>query len=775
MLKNVRAGLMPPAKKERPTGEERRQLEDWIKYGAFGLDPENPDPGRVTVRRLNRVEYRNTIRDLLDVDFKTEEEFPPDDTGHGFDNLGEVLTLSPMLLEKYLQAAQTIIQQAVPVVAGVPAEQAVAGRRFRKVSGDGDPGEGSLSLPYTEAMTITNRFPVTRDGRYELILNLNATEKFVDDVFDYNRCRLIFRVDGEEVLRREFAREGDRAFRLEVERDWKVGEHELRLEVEPLTPEAKSVRSLALRINNVTVRGPLAPEHWVKPKNYSRFFPRETPSEAALRRAYAAEVLGDFATRAFRRPVDAATRERLAALAESVYLQPGKTFEAGVAQGMVAVLASPRFLFREEETEALPGTRKHPYLDEYSLASRLSYFLWSSMPDAELFRLAGEGRLRENLSAQVKRMLADGRSAALVKNFTGQWLQSRDIESVVIDSRAVLGREDPPDPERDRKLARFRELRGREEASLTSEEKQELSGLRSAIFRPGRQRPDLGGDLRRAMRRETEMLFEHIVREDRSVLEFLDSDYTFLNERLARHYGLTNLNVMGDDMRRVTLPAGSVRGGILTQGTVLAVTSNPTRTSPVKRGVFLLEAVLGTPPPPPPPDIPPLEEAGKAVKDHTPTLRETLELHRSQPLCSSCHNRMDPLGLAMENFNAMGMWRDQELGRPVEVAGRLITGEAFSDVRELKRILATERRTDFYRCLTDKLLTYALGRGLEYADVETVDQIVLRLEQAEGRPTALIMGIVESAPFLQRRSIGPEDSQKSIRPAGQRAQLATPP
>ena len=775
VLRNLRAGLMPPARKPQPTEAERQRLETWIKYQAFGLDPDNPDPGRVTVRRLNRVEYRNTIRDLMGVDFKAEEEFPPDDTGHGFDNIGDVLTISPMLLEKYLTAARTLVERTVPVVSGVPAERSVAGRHFRGLPGEGPVGDGPLLLSYTNAVSVTHRFAVPVAGRYEWVLDVTATEKFVDDVFDYNRCRLVFRVDGEEVLSREFARESDRTFRLEGAKDWTVGDRELRLDVEPLTPGTRAPRALALRVNSVTVRGPLAQEHWVKPAGYDRYFPKEPPPDTAGRRAYAAELLGEFANRAFRRPVDDATRARLAALAESVSAQPGKTFETGVAQGMVAVLASPRFLFREEEVVSDSGAAKHPLLDEYSLASRLSYFLWSSMPDPELIRLAAAGELRQNLTAQVARLLADGKSAAFMQNFTGQWLQARDIESVVIDSRAVLGREDPPDPDRERRLARFRTLRERDESALNVEEKQELAALRTTLFRSGRQRPELGGDLRRAMRRETEMFFEHIVREDRSVLEFLDSDYTFLNEKLARHYGLSHLTVSGDEMRRVSLPPGSARGGVLTQGTVLAVTSNPTRTSPVKRGVFLLDNILGTPPPPPPPDIPPLEDAGKASKDRTPTLRETLEMHRSQPLCSSCHNRMDPLGLALENFNAMGMWREQELGQPVEVSGRLSTGESFADVRELKRILATDRRMDFYRCLTEKLLTYALGRGLEYYDVETVDRIVGRLDQSGGRPSALILGVVESAPFQRRRESGQDETPTGPRTPDQRAELKTSP
>jgi len=262
------------------------------------------------------------------------------------------------------------------------------------------------------------------------------------------------------------------------------------------------------------------------------------------------------------------------------------------------------------------------------------------------------------------------------------------------------------------------------------------------------------------------MLFAHVLRSDRSVLELINSDYTFLNERLAKHYGITN--VLGNEMRRVELPEDHPRGGVLTHGSVLIVTSNPTRTSPVKRGLFILDNLLGTPPPPPPADIPQLEESEKGFKDRQPTLREVLAIHREKPLCSSCHNRMDPLGLALENFNALGMWREMERGQPIDAAGKLITGEPFQGVREVKRILTNERRKDFYRCLTEKLLTYALGRGLEYYDVESVDQIVERLETENGRFSALLMGLIESAPFQKRRMVSAVTSIDPARQAEQR-------
>ncbi len=774
VLKNVRANIMPPEKKARPSAEEKQLLEKWIKNSAFGVDPQNPDPGRVTVRRLNRVEYRNTIRDLMGVDFRVDLEFPPDDTGHGFDNIADVLTLPPMLLEKYLEAAKTIVARAVPAVGASPAEQIVHGQRFVR-AGDNPRGnrEDPLILSYYERTSASYKFPARKAGSYRLIVDFSANEKHVENQFDYNRCRLTFKADGKELLQKEYTREGNKPFHYEFDVDWQAGERELTFDLEPLTPDQRQVRSLALRLDSVTVRGPMEKEHWVQPKNYERFLGKEPPADKAGRRQHARKLLGDFAGKAFRRPVDAKTLDRLTALAESIYGQPGKTFEAGVSQAMVAILASPRFLFREENIQAEAGKKTHPLIDEYALASRLSYFLWSTMPDEELFRLAGEGNLRKNLSAQVTRMLADRRSEAFVKNFVGQWLQARDIESVPIEARAILAREDKPDPDRERNRRRFRELRDKPEESLTPEEKEEMAKFRSEFRRFGQPRVELTGDLRRAMRQETEKVFEYILREDRSLLELLNSDYTFLNERLAKHYGVTN--VTGDEMRRVTLPPESPRGGVLGQGTVLAVTSNPTRTSPVKRGVFILDNILGLPPPPPPPDIPPLEDAAKGTTNRSPALRELLALHREQPLCSSCHNRMDPLGLALENFNAMGMWREQEQGQPIDAAGKLITGAKFSNLRELKQILASQHQLDFYRALTEKLLTYALGRGVEYYDIETLDQIVSRLEKANGRPSALLMGIVESAPFQKTRNSTAPQTAETSKPVEQHADARPTP
>jgi hypothetical protein len=384
------------------------------------------------------------------------------------------------------------------------------------------------------------------------------------------------------------------------------------------------------------------------------------------------------------------------------------------------------------------------------------------MPDDELFKLAAENKLRAGLSGQVKRMLADDRSDSLVSNFVGQWLQTRDVDGISIDARSVLARDSGGDRELQKLFEQLRAMRAKREeetrkqiaAGQEVKDRQpsaEEEALRAKLrgFRRG-PAVELDGQLRNAMRRETEMFFEHVLREDRPVTELLDSDYTFANERLARHYGLTD--VKGDQMRKVTLPKDSPRGGILTQGSVLVVTSNPTRTSPVKRGIFVLDNILGTPTPPPPPEVGELEESEKAFKDKEPTLRETLEHHRNKPLCASCHNRMDPLGLALENFNAMGMFRATERKQPIDTKGTLITGEPFDTIQDLKKILTTPaRRIDFYRCLTEKLMTYALGRGVEYYDTESVDQIVARLEKSGGHMSALIGGIVDSPAFQKRR------------------------
>jgi PAS domain-containing protein len=758
VLKYLRSGLMPPQNKPRPTEAERQRIAQWIKADVFGIDPQHPDPGRVTVRRLNRVEYRNTIHDLVGVDFNSEVEFPADDTGYGFDNIGDVLTVSPMLLEKYVAAAKEVVAEAVPTVAKVVPEKVIGGDRFRGtgvtngVHAKAAAGS-TLSMSFYQPAAVTNSFNAQHAGSYELTLELAVKGTFD---FDPGKCRVNFRLDDQPLLREEFGWHDFKAFRREFTQKLESGKHAVTFELQPLTPPDQKLNALEMRLVSLKIRGPMEPEYWTRPKNYDRFFTQDAPKDPAERRQYARTVLERFAGKAFRRPVDDRTLDRLTALAENVYNQPGKPFEEGVAYAMVAVLASPRFLFRLERSVPDSSTGASSLLDEYSLASRLSYFLWSTMPDDELFGLAKSGELRQQFAAQVKRMMADPRSEAMVENFVGQWLQVRDLEGTSIDARVVLARDNGQEQamrqaqEAFRKQLAERQARaaaGQTNAAAAANPERPLN--RGRFFRP---RVELDRELRQAMKRETEMFFADLVQEDRSVTDLIDGDYTFLNEKLANFYGLTNIDVKGAELRRVTLPADSPRGGILTQGSVLVVTSNPDRTSPVKRGLFVLDNILGTPAPPPPPNVPALEASEKDFKDHQPTLRETLELHRSKALCASCHARMDPIGLGMENFNAMGMWREKERGQTIDTAGKLITGESFTSVQELKQILATEHRRDFYRCLTEKLLTYALGRGPEYYDVETVDQIVQRLERENGRFSALLMGILESAPFQRQRN-----------------------
>jgi Protein of unknown function (DUF1588)/Protein of unknown function (DUF1587)/Protein of unknown function (DUF1592)/Protein of unknown function (DUF1585)/Protein of unknown function (DUF1595)/Planctomycete cytochrome C len=626
VLKNVRSGVMPPPDEPKPTEGEREALFEWIERDVFKADPADPDPGRVTLKRLNRVEYRNTIRDLTGVDYDTQSEFPPDDSGYGFDNVGDALSVSPLLLEKYLIAAREIVAEVVPAPAS--AKEKDISSKYRRVFVDGPP-----------------------------------------------------------------------------------------------------------------------------------------PEDSAQRDEYAQKVLRAFIRRAYRRPADERTVERLFKLAKEAYSIPDQTFEAGIGTALVAVLSSPRFLYRIEEPLAAATRDKHPLVDEFALASRLSYFLWSTMPDEPLLELAERGELRKNQGTEVERMLREPRSKALAENFAGQWLRSRDIEHLDLDPIGALGLQ-PELDELQRQLYRLRRERESEERKVEEAAKAEGKSdnedekddprwqEREKVRAKARELRTIGEmfdtRLRRAIRDETEEYFNFVVREDRDVLEFVDSDYTFLNATLAKHYGISDVN--GDEMRRVELSADSVRGGVLTQATFLAVTSNPNRTSPVKRGLFVLDNILGSPPvPPPPPNVPVLEAAENAIKDHRATVRELLEEHRRDPTCAACHARMDPLGLALENFNAMGMWRDKEYDQPVDATGTLLTGEKFDGIRQLKAIIKDRHRLDFYRCLAEKLLTYSLGRGLEYYDELTVDEIVLRMDRNGGKFSALLTGVIESAPFQKQR------------------------
>ena len=414
-----------------------------------------------------------------------------------------------------------------------------------------------------------------------------------------------------------------------------------------------------------------------------------------------------FVSRAFRRPIENPTIDRLVAIVKEVDGQPGKSFEDGIREAIITCLCSPRFLFRVEIQPEPNNPDKVVLLDEYALASRLSFFLWGSVPDDELLSLAFNKKLRANLKAQVDRMLADPRSKRMVSDFVGQWLQTRDVTTVPLEPHRILG------------------LRRRSDASR---------------FFNVRLLDD--------MRVETEMLFDYILRNERPVEEMISARYSFLNERLADFYGVEG--VSGEDFVAVDLTEHPERGGVLTHGSYLIISSNPTRTSPVKRGLFVLDNLLGTPAPPAPPNVPELESAA-SVAGGNPTMREMMQIHRDKPDCRGCHARMDPIGLGLENFDALGRYRLKENGKPIDAAGELLTGEKFANVAELKEILSTSRKDDFYRCLSEKLLTFAIGRGVEYFDAPTIDKLVVHLKENDGKLEELIIGIIESAPFQKRR------------------------
>jgi len=709
VLRNTRSHIMPPRDQDQPTPEQQLALENWIEFSAFGVDPDHFDPGRQTIRRLNRTEYRNTIQDLVGVDFDVDTQFPPDDIGYGFDNIGDVLNVSPMLMEKYVQAAQTIVAQGIPLNPKVMPVQTVVGNRFSDSHPVTTPrNANSTDLSFYIDSTVTHTFKVPIEGDYTILLDWNVKGAFN---FIPARCSINYSDDETDLSSAEHVWHDDFSGSDEIKVHWSAGKHPFNVTLHPTTLKPSGAGLLSFRILKVQVKGPQDEAGWSPAPAYKRFFPRDAiPTDPSQRREYARDVLRTFATRAFRRPVPDETLDRLTDIAQSVMDTSGGTFERGVAQAMVAVLASPRFLFRVESAE--PAIAGNPFInvDEYSLASRLSYFLWSTTPDDELMNLAATGQLRQNLRAQVTRMLADQKSQAFVENFTSQWLQSREVTSVAINPHEVL--------------------------------------LREGITVPVANN-SVPGPIRQALLQEPDAVFAYIMHNDRSVKEFLASDYIFLNQTLADYYKIPG--VTGPAMRKVDLSPGDLRGGALTMGATLMVTSNPTRTSPVKRGKWVLENILGAPTPPPPPDIPPLELAAKNITDKTPTLREILAAHRASPVCASCHDRMDPLGLSMENFNAEGLFRDKELDQPIDASGQLFTGETFKDVSDLKQALIKNHLPEFYRCLTEKMLTYATGRGMEYYDMPTIDKIADQLQQSDGRFSTLLLGIIDSAPFQQRR------------------------
>lgn len=862
----VRTSEMPPPEgREMPTQEERDQIVAWISNDLFKTNQAKPDPGRVTIHRLNRAEYSNTIRDLLGIQYQASEDFPPDDSGYGFDNIGDVLSLPPVLLEKYLAVADRIMDEAIPTdpiesktkrfpaslseigfnalgdrgdgwvqlisleeddvaitVPATPGEYLVRVFAFAKQTGGAFVGGGNNSRVATSGPVDSTKIGVMVDNAFVQDFELTTDESKpqwyearISLPQGRHRVRAVIRRirGGENELIMLNGRIGkqqpgigfvkyielqgplpvattrksadallatgegvnlpDGARRLDKNGDVtmtyhadKEGDFTLRTQAYADQAGTEPVK-MELRVDGTTVRsfdvvapGTLKPiarqrsfsstllvpvpyvyetkvhltpgnrkisvaftNDFEDPQNenvnlrnrnlYVDYLEVANPSAPAVQpdkpamvsemlalgagnsdpRVAAKKILQQFVHRAWRRPVTDDEIDRLVALFD-LAIKNGETFDAAIKLPMKATLVSPHFLFRgEAQTPAQRVADIHP-VSEIDLASRLSYFLWSSMPDEELLSLAERGELRKNLAAQVQRMLASPKSRALVDNFAAQWLQTRGLDTVA--------------PDKD-------------------------------MF------PAFDAGLRYAMQQETQLFFDHIMRDDRNVMEFITADYTFVNERLAQLYGIQN--VTGEEFRQVSLE-GLPRRGVLTQGSVLTLTSNPSRTSPVKRGKFVLDNLLGTPPPEPPPNVPALDDEKRKL---TGTLRQQMEQHRADPNCASCHARMDPIGFALENFDAIGTWREKEGESSIDPSGKLLSGESFNGAVELSKILATGKRADFLHCLARKMLTYALGRGTENYDEPAVDLIVQRLEKSDDRFSALIMGVVDSLPFENRR------------------------
>jgi mono/diheme cytochrome c family protein len=688
VVQKLRAGEMPPAGKPRPPAEQVAAATAWIEEQYALLDSEAPpNPGRVTAHRLNRYEYNNTVRDLLAVNLRFTDDFPPDPYGYGFDNIGDVLSLSPMLTEKYLKAAERVAQAAIPM--GPPLKSVVAPYEPEK-----------LGQRQQMDVEITHDFPV--DGTYTLRL------QWPEGVAKGTVVTGHFYLDGKEVSRQPIVMEQHQETALYA-RDLQVsqGPHVFEgwMEVAPDTEQPKPVTGTLPVIKAMQVIGPskAAPAH--QSASYKRIFFKgppsfKGPSSEVDQAVYTRQIVTRLAHRAYRRPVSAAEVEHLVGLTKLVR-RHGGSFEEGIRVALEAILMSPDFLFRIEKDP--PAGSAHR-ISDVELASRLSYFLWSSMPDDELMAVAEKQQLHapEALHAQVKRMLADPRARSLASNFAGQWLQTRNLRFQKPDRKTFH---------------------------------------------------DYGPQLEDAMRTETEMFFQAVVTEDRSILDFLDGKFTFLNERLAKLYGIPNVH--GSEFRRVDLD-GTERSGVITQASVLTASSYPTRTSPVIRGKWVLENILNTPPPAPPANVPALDEHSAGT---VASVRQRLEAHRANPACASCHSRMDPLGFALENYDGIGRWRESEGKFPIDSKGELPDGTTFTGAAELKELLLA-KSPQFARAFSEKMLTYALGRGLESYDKPAIEKIATRVENNGYRFSEVIGGIVESAPFQMRQREVAKDGTK---------------
>ena len=730
VLDMVTTDQMPPSDSDQPSLEESEGFVEHIEAIFEQADlTAKRDPGRITVRRLNRVEYKNTVRDLLGADFNPTENFPADDVGYGFDNIGDVLTMSPLLMERYLEAAETIVKRVI-VLDPLPPSKTYQGSRGLEPRHNDVPDERFRLLdptateawktgPFTASAVYLKMFPDVEIVYRATLYAETDSEEPVKVVLFIQGAELEY-VSSPDELARLVGVDPTADNKIKVLKAFEITARDAKKTqtIETFVTGIANIESVGiamlkpkegephakLQIRSLWSEGPLE----TRPDSHFKILEctPDIPQSEQTR-----EVLSRLLRRAYRRPPTQDEVEELAQFVATIQAD-GVEWEACIQQAIKVVLCSPKFLFRLELDDRPQTPEPYP-IDEFHLASRLSYFLWSSMPDDALLELAEKNQLTVNLETQVKRMLTDPKAIELGSNFGTQWLQIQRLTTAEPD------------------LEQF---------------------------------PSFTGALRAAMLKETELFVDSIFRENRSILELIDADYTFLNFRLANHYGIADTQgnwlggkknvpggeaIKGWEFRRVNLQ-NSIRGGIFTHASVLTVTSNPKRTSPVKRGRWVLEQVLGTPPPPPPPDVPELEEEGEVVSGGT--LRERLEQHRADPACANCHAKMDPIGFALENYNPIGAFRTKSGGSKIDVTAELPDGTIVRGIADLKQVVM-DRKHQFVRCLTEKMLTYALGRGLEYYDRPTIASIVAQLESRGYKSSVLITEIVKSDPFRLRRGI----------------------
>lgn len=686
---HIEQRLMPPIDEEQPTDEERRKMLQWIDAAVFPIDPDKPDPGRVTLRRLNRVEYENTLEDLLGVPLNVQDQLPPDDSGYGFDNIGDVLTLSPAHLERFLKTARMALDKAVHLEPMPFPSRTIRGRQME---GPGYRDDDGHHLHSKGAAVIDLDF--AKPGRYSLELKAGGARaggegpKLRAELGSKHlgtwEIKAAYR-QGETVeVTVAIPKKGKQRLALHFTNDF----------YDPENPNPKE-RDRNLLIHSATLIGPIDGPRPSRPASHHAIYEKRRSQESD--EAYAKRIFEKFARRAFRRSLEPGEADRYLHFVR-LAAREQRSVESGIRHGLEAMLVSPSFLFREEPQPAPDNPdRIHP-VNEHVLAARLSYFLWSTMPDEELSRLADEGMLRVNLSKQVDRMLASPKAREFVRHFTGQWLQLRDLRTA----------------------------------------------------RPSRKAfPKFKLNLRSDMAMETSMLFGHMIRENRPLSDLLNADYTFVNEALARHYGMKG--VKGKDFQQVSLK-DQPRRGILGHGSFHLVTSHPLRTSPVLRGKYVLENLLDMAPPPPPPNIPQLTPPGKNGKGLS--LREQMEKHREEPGCASCHALMDPIGFGLQNFDADGSWRTEENGKTIDASGQLADGGKFKGADELRQLLLEHHAEDFMRSVASKMLTYALGRGTDWYDKPAIDRMIDETRKAGTGTRDMIHALTRSVPFQYRRGEG---------------------